>query len=87
MTGLIYLDDGEKYPLQLIIRSLLIQTQMEGKRCGKHRVFVSAAESGRIHQLRRYYYFQFACSGAVSLPAKALYQGRSGWSCKRLTIG
>ena len=29
MTGLIYLDDGEKYPLQLIIRSLLIQTQME----------------------------------------------------------
>ena len=29
MTGLIYLDDGEKYPLQLIIRSWLIQTQME----------------------------------------------------------
>lgn len=29
MTGLIYLDDGDKYPLQLIIRSLLIQTQME----------------------------------------------------------
>ena len=29
MTGLIYLDDSDKYPLQLIIRSLLIQTQME----------------------------------------------------------
>lgn len=31
MTGLIYLDDGDKYPLQLIIRSLLIQTQMEAQ--------------------------------------------------------
>lgn len=29
MTGLIYLDNSDKYPLQLIIRSLLIQTQME----------------------------------------------------------
>ncbi len=28
MTGLIYLDDGDKFPLQLIIRSLLIQTQV-----------------------------------------------------------
>lgn len=29
MTGLIYLSDSSKYPLQLVIRSLLIQTQME----------------------------------------------------------
>lgn len=29
MTGLIYLSDSDKYPLQLVIRSLLIQTQME----------------------------------------------------------
>ncbi len=29
MTALIYLDDAEKYPLQLIIRSILMTTQME----------------------------------------------------------
>ncbi len=65
--AMIYLNSASKQPLQLVLRSILIQSQPESGMIADIQSHCRTCEDGRAAQICDHYYFQSAAAGDVSL--------------------
>ena len=65
--AMIYLNSASKQPLQLVLRSILIQSQPESGMIARYPKYCRTCEDGRAAQICNHYYFQSAAAGDVSL--------------------
>ena len=76
--ALIFLNDESKYPLQLVLRNILIQSDVSASRHHRrgHRILCRRAADGRAHQVRHDRRLEPATHDCPAIHAEALHQGR-----------
>ena len=76
--ALIFLNDDSKYPLQLVLRNILIQSDVSstGTTGGDIAVLCRSAKDRRAHQVRHDRRLEPAADDCPAIHAEALHQGR-----------